>query len=628
MSAGIRLTDKGLLTTVSHLIGIKTSPTVGIGPIRFDDFVEQLLAGKVGDEIAAAVSGNNTKEPARAASSTNINISTGLVNGVTIGGVVVATGNRVLLFGQADETENGLYPIVAAGASARTADANEAGEILGMRVFVQEGTYAGRVFDCAATAPVVVGTTPLPFRVGLDLSSLLAPLAALQTAINTINGLVKRGTSSHAAAAWGDDRGFVVARIDEKGGYHSPHFSIRPSDYPGFVFRDKRGFVGGRIGATSKFNGLGGGASGGAPQNFDPYFPPNLFGWAGQQQKVFLEWLFPNLGDPELCHAAILGAEKAAADGGTDNLTFTPDKLGVAATIVGRPRNFDGFDAAFRAVNVITTPTTAPAVENMSPVILPLGESNTQPLGQIIKPMLEAKGFTPTFVGSRILGGVAGEGRSGWESGDMASAKDVTPVTDFAAYNALSSADKLNLSPFHRASTGGDDPADVMESRVLDFTRYQANVPGITTPTIIPLNFGTNDIVFRPVNDIYALIYANDKYAYRRIHATWPDAKILRWHPIIPKCADTDVLRPAFEALFRAMFDAARDYGGSKVFVVPTWLSSPADAGFALAAGAITPAMGAVRTKISDWKHQQGGAQLTCFDYLTAAIAAAARNLI
>ena len=53
-------------------------------------------------------------------STANVNLASGLVNGVTLNGVVLATGQFVFLGSQTATTENGIYTVVAAGAASRS----------------------------------------------------------------------------------------------------------------------------------------------------------------------------------------------------------------------------------------------------------------------------------------------------------------------------------------------------------------------------------------------------------------------------------------------------------------------------------------------------------------------------
>lgn len=91
---------------------------------------------------AIAGGGVYWKEPVRIASTANINLSSALVNGATIDGVTIATGDRVLVKDQSTASQNGIYDVVASGEASRSSDCDTAEELNGAAVFVKEGTAA------------------------------------------------------------------------------------------------------------------------------------------------------------------------------------------------------------------------------------------------------------------------------------------------------------------------------------------------------------------------------------------------------------------------------------------------------------------------------------------------------
>lgn len=116
--------------------------------------------------VDAAVLNTDTKDPVVTVSSTNINISSALINGATIGGYVVATGDRVLLTGQTDASENGIYIVVASGPASRSPDANTSAKVTyGMTTYVIDGDSAGQRATLVTPNPIVLGTTNLTFVV-------------------------------------------------------------------------------------------------------------------------------------------------------------------------------------------------------------------------------------------------------------------------------------------------------------------------------------------------------------------------------------------------------------------------------------------------------------------------------
>jgi hypothetical protein len=109
--------------------------------------------------------GLDIKASVRVASTANIAVASALVNASTIDGVVVATGDRVLLKNQTTGAENGIYVVAASGAASRASDADVSVDVTtGMYVFVSEGTAnADTGFVLTTNDPITLGTTALVF---------------------------------------------------------------------------------------------------------------------------------------------------------------------------------------------------------------------------------------------------------------------------------------------------------------------------------------------------------------------------------------------------------------------------------------------------------------------------------
>lgn len=101
--------------------------------------------------------GAKTPVAVSALSTVNIPLATGVVNGATIGGYVVATGQIVVLAGQTAPAENGAYPVVAAGATARAAAFDTSAELLGATFAPTDGSWQGTVFAVRNTVAINVG---------------------------------------------------------------------------------------------------------------------------------------------------------------------------------------------------------------------------------------------------------------------------------------------------------------------------------------------------------------------------------------------------------------------------------------------------------------------------------------
>lgn len=112
--------------------------------------------------VDSVATGLDVKQSVRAISTSNVVLS----GAQSVDGVSLVAGDRVLVAGQTDATENGIY-VVAVGAWSRAADADNspAGEVTsGMFTFIEEGTsYAGAGFVLTTADAIVLGTTELAF---------------------------------------------------------------------------------------------------------------------------------------------------------------------------------------------------------------------------------------------------------------------------------------------------------------------------------------------------------------------------------------------------------------------------------------------------------------------------------
>jgi len=131
-----------------------------------------------------------TKRSVRAATTANITLS-----GVqSIDGVTLVAGDRVLVKDQTTASQNGIY-VVAAGAWARSVDADAISELAGAFVNVDSGTVnGGKVFDTDLKSTDTLGTTAATFYQVVDTS-----LASSTTPGNV--GTAAIGTSTSYARA-------------------------------------------------------------------------------------------------------------------------------------------------------------------------------------------------------------------------------------------------------------------------------------------------------------------------------------------------------------------------------------------------------------------------------------------
>lgn len=114
-----------------------------------------------GKNFVSAVS--DYKDSVRAATRSDINLSSNIVS---IDGVSLSDKNRVLLLGQTNQSQNGIYVwSVSTGKLTRALDADSIFELNpGVRVYVEEGTVFARTTWTLITSGVITpGITNLVF---------------------------------------------------------------------------------------------------------------------------------------------------------------------------------------------------------------------------------------------------------------------------------------------------------------------------------------------------------------------------------------------------------------------------------------------------------------------------------
>lgn len=109
--------------------------------------------------------GLDVKPSVRAATDGNsITLATDLENGDTLDGVLLATGDRVLVKDQSTASENGIYIVAASGAPSRAADADQGTLTGGAFVFVEEGTVnSDNGFVCTNDGTPNIGSDSISF---------------------------------------------------------------------------------------------------------------------------------------------------------------------------------------------------------------------------------------------------------------------------------------------------------------------------------------------------------------------------------------------------------------------------------------------------------------------------------
>lgn len=133
------------------------------------------LGSTAGGDVSGTLPGNLTveavngmppswKNAVRVATTVAGTLATSFEAGDTVDGVVLATGDRILVKDQAG-AENGIYIVTPAGVPpARAPDMDEADEVVGAIVFVSEGTAnAGTLWITTNTGAPVIDTDAITF---------------------------------------------------------------------------------------------------------------------------------------------------------------------------------------------------------------------------------------------------------------------------------------------------------------------------------------------------------------------------------------------------------------------------------------------------------------------------------
>jgi len=107
----------------------------------------------------------DSKGSVRVATTSAGTLATSFENGDTIDGVVLATGDRILIKDQASQAENGIYTVNASGAPTRSTDMNVWAEVPGAFVAVEEGTSnADTVWLCTSNQGGTLDTTAITWQ--------------------------------------------------------------------------------------------------------------------------------------------------------------------------------------------------------------------------------------------------------------------------------------------------------------------------------------------------------------------------------------------------------------------------------------------------------------------------------
>lgn len=106
--------------------------------------------------VDSALNARLWKDPVVVATTVAGTLATSFENGDTVDGIVLATGNRILIKDQASPAENGIYVVAASGAPTRAVDFDTTSEVTGAAVSVIKGTSnQDTVWICTSDSPTI-----------------------------------------------------------------------------------------------------------------------------------------------------------------------------------------------------------------------------------------------------------------------------------------------------------------------------------------------------------------------------------------------------------------------------------------------------------------------------------------
>lgn len=114
--------------------------------------------------VDAVSEGLHVHEAAKVYVGSNIDISTDLEAGDTVDGVTLTAGMRILVNGQTNQAENGIYVVQSSGGPLRALDFDTPTEVAsGDFIFVSSGNTYGNTGWVQTLSPATIGTSPISF---------------------------------------------------------------------------------------------------------------------------------------------------------------------------------------------------------------------------------------------------------------------------------------------------------------------------------------------------------------------------------------------------------------------------------------------------------------------------------
>ena len=281
-----------------------------------------------------------------------------------------------------------------------------------------------------------------------------------------------------------------------------------------------------------------------------------------------------------------------------------------------------------------------------SPKVLIIGDSiSNRGLADMLSLILTSKGHAPVFIGTMYgaaasstsandVGGLLGECREGWETGDYTYQVNdrAQIVTDESAYLAMSKDEQWRYNPFLRQSTASDSATVVKNGYVFDPAFYQSRF-ALDTPDIVVIQLGTNDMRDRDEPDLTANFISNMTLMVNQVKSAWPSAKVILSVPNTGNDAERNELW--FNEYFPILRATLNMQNTLPVTVCPAWAFMTAETGFVMTPNpnAVKPAStddvtGALFGEYSDAIHPYNSNKWQMAEIIAGYVVCAADNLI